>query len=46
MPKADEPKELPMGTIRSESKGVDLWIQCGHVARVLLGIGPSEVLLD
>ena len=26
MPKADEPKALPMGTIRSESKVVDLWI--------------------
>ena len=26
MPKAEEPKALPMGTIRSESKGVDLWI--------------------
>ena len=26
MPKADEPKALPMGTIRGESKVVDLWI--------------------
>ena len=25
-PKAGVPEELPVGTVRSESKGVDLWI--------------------